>query len=225
MPTVDEVLRDEDRYNSLVRIVLATPIDFMVQLDDSGIDFETISSYELFLMFFMGLRKEDPSLIFGSLDLNKFELDVNRENGMVILKDRENGIIIDRGIHDMICRALREINRLEKDFRKPANEEAKKYMLQRARMKMRRARKQRDSELEDLIVALVNTEQFKYDFDGAKNLTIYQFNRCVHQIIKKINFDNTMIGCYAGTVDIKKIDQNNLNWLTSKTGGNNNENW
>ena len=67
-----------------------------------------------------------------------------------------------------------------------------------------------------MIVALVNTEQFKYDFDGVRDLTIYQFNESARQIIKKIDYDNRMRGVYAGTVDIKDLSQDDLNWLTHK---------
>ena len=90
-------------------------------------------------------------------------------------------------------------------------------MIERARLKQRRAaRRKRESQLEDLIVAMVNTEQYKYGYEGTLNLTIYQFNASVYQIVKKINYDNTMIGCYAGTVNIKELNQSDLNWLSSK---------
>lgn len=217
VPTVGQILADEDAYFSIVTTVTATPSDFMVQLDDIGIDFSSISSFELFLLLFRSLQESDTSLVFGDLDLSKFKPAINDQNGMVVLLDSENGIVIDRAIHDQICRALREINHLEKNDRKPANEEAKKYMIERARLKQRRAaRRERESQLEDLIVAMVNTEQYKYGYEGTLNLTIYQFNASVYQIVKKINYDNTMIGCYAGTVNIKELNQSDLNWLSSK---------
>lgn len=84
-------------------------------------------------------------------------------------------------------------------------------------MKMRR-RKNRveDSQLEDLIVAMVNTEQFHYGFEDVLDLTIYQFNESVQQVIKKIDFDNKMHGIYAGTISAKDLNQNDLNWLSHK---------
>lgn len=84
-------------------------------------------------------------------------------------------------------------------------------------MKMRR-RKNRveDSQLEDIIVAMVNTEQFHYGFEDVLDLTIYQFNESVQQVIKKIDFDNKMHGIYAGTISAKDLNQNDLNWLSHK---------
>lgn len=217
IPTVGQIIDDESAYYGLITAITATPADFMVQLDDAGIDFATINEYELFLLIFSELKTKDTSLVFGYLDLSKFETAIDQKNGNIVLIDQENNIVIDRAIHDQICRVIRKINHLEKNDRKPANEEAKKYMIERARIKQRRAaRRPYKSQLEDLIVALVNTEQYKYGYEETLDLTIYQFNASVYQIVKKINYDNTMIGCYAGTINAKELSQDQLNWLTSK---------
>ena len=44
IPTVGQVLDNEDSYYNLVSAITAMPIDFMVQLDDLGIDFTTINA-------------------------------------------------------------------------------------------------------------------------------------------------------------------------------------
>lgn len=217
VPTVGQILDNEELYYGLLSAIIATPSDYMVQLDDAGIDFSEISSFELFLLLFSGLREADTSLFFKDLDLSGFRMTVNSQNGNIVLRDDESGAVIDRAIHDKICWALRKINHIESRNKRPGNAEAKKYMLERARIKMRRnARRPKESQLEGLIIALVNTEQFKYDYAGTRDLSIYQFNASAHQIIKKINYDNTMIGCYAGTVDIKKLSQDELTWLPLK---------
>lgn len=60
---------------------------------------------------------------------------------------------------------------------------------------------------------MVNTEQFSYDFEGVRNMTIYQFNESVQQVVKKINFDNRMHGIYSGTVSAKDLSETDLNWM------------
>ena len=90
-------------------------------------------------------------------------------------------------------------------------------MIERARKKMNRNRRRtHSSQLEDLIVAMVNTEQYKYDFAGTLELSIYQFNESVRQITHKINYSNIMFGIYSGTVNPKDINQEELNWLKHK---------
>ena len=217
VPDVGEILKCEDEYYSMVSLFTAMPVDYMVQLDDAGIDFTAINEWQMFLLFFNGLKSRDTHMVLGNLDLKKFEIGVNEQNGHVVLVDTENDIRIDRSIHGMIADALRKIHHLEKNRRKPANGDAKKYMLERARKKLkRRQNRVEDSQLESLIIAMVNTEQFKYDFEGTRELSIYQFNESVRQIIKKVDYDNRMYGIYAGTVNAKDLNPDDLNWLIHK---------
>lgn len=217
IPTVGEVLDNEDDYYTMVTMLTAMPIDMMVQLDDIGVDFTAINEYELFLLLFNALKDKDTSLIFGELDLKPFKSVVNPQNDTIVLRNKETGVVIDRGIQGQIASALRKIHNLKRNNRKPANQEAREYMLQRARDKMRRRnRRINDSQLEELIVAMVNTEQFHYGFEGTRELSIYQFNESVRQVIKKIDYDNRMHGVYAGTVNAKELSQDDLNWLTHK---------
>ena len=214
IPTVGDILGDEDKYYSMVTSLTSMPIDLMCELDDAGIDYTAINEYELFLILFSSLRQMDTSLIFGDLDLSKFILTESEQNGRPILYDVENGIRIDRAIQGQISATLRKIHHLEKNNRRPANDEAKEYMLKRAREKAKRKKNKKDfSQLESLIIAMVNTEQYKYDFEGTLNLTIYQFNESVRQIIKKIDYEHRMAGIYAGTIDPKGMRQDDLNWL------------
>lgn len=217
IPTVGEILDCEDEYYSLVSMLTAMPIDMMVQLSDAGIDFTEINEWDLFLLFFTTLKERDTSLIFGDLDLQKFHMAYNDKNKTAFIVDKETGVRIDRAIHGQIASTLRKIHHLEKNIRKPANGEAKEYMIRRAREKMMRQKKRvSDSQLEGLIVALVNTEQFHYGFEGTRELSIYQFNESVRQVIKKIDFDNKMHGIYAGTISTKDLSQDDLNWLSHK---------
>lgn len=217
IPTVGEILECEDEYYQQVHLLTAMPIDLMVHLDDIGIDFAEINEYELFLILFYVLRDSDMSMVFGDLDLSKFEFIENKENGLVVLKDEESGIVIDKAIHGKIADTLRKMHHLKKDVRKPGNDEAKKWMIERARKKMMRNKnKVEDSQIEELIVALVNTEQFKYKFNEVLGLTIYQFNESVSQIINKIDYDNKMRGVYAGTISAKDLSQKDFNWLSHK---------
>lgn len=87
-------------------------------------------------------------------------------------------------------------------------------MLERAKTKARRNKnKKQDSQIEPLIVAMVNTHEFKYNYDQVKSLSIYQFNESVQQIIHKVDFNNKMLGVYTGNLDTKKLKQDELNWL------------
>lgn len=214
IPTIGDVIKDEDSYYGLVHTLTAMPIDFLIQLDDVGIDFTKINEWDLFLMLFPSISQQDTSLIFGDLDLSKFVMTANEETGQIVLVNQDDNIVIDRRTMQQAASILRKINHLEADRRKPGNEEARRYLIERARIKAKRAKnRKRESQIESLIVALVNTEQYKYNFESTLALSIYQFNESARQIIKKIDYDNRMRGVYAGTINPKELSQQDLNWL------------
>lgn len=216
LPEVGDVLDNEEDYYVCVSLLTGMPIDFMVQLDDIGVDFSEINDYDLFLILFHTIQSMDTSLLFGNLDLKKFEYGKNTDTGMSVVYDEEDDIVIDRVVQTKIANTLRKIHHLEKDNRKPGNKEAKEYLLERARKKQKRHKRNKDSQLSQLIIAMVNTEQFKYNFETVRNLTIYQFNESVRQVQHKVDYDNRMHGIYAGTIDPKSISQDDLNWLIHK---------
>lgn len=219
IPTVGEILEDEQRYYSLVSSLTATPFQYMVQLDDMGIDFTTITDYDLFMMLFPSFVRDDVSILFGDIDLSDINIYENTQNDTLILHSVKNNITIDELVYTQIVEHLRNINGLKKDSRKPGNNEAKEFRVNLERKKQKRnANKPYEPYLEKLVVALVNRPEFKYNYEQVENLTIYQFNKSFEQIQTSITFDNTMIGVYAGTVDTSKLkDRSCLSWIPTKT--------
>lgn len=190
----------------------------MVQLDDAGIDFTTISDFELFMMLFPAYANDDISILFGDLDLSDMGIYVNKQNGNRVIYSPQNDLIIDEATYLNMAQIVRKINLLMRVNKKAGNDEAKKYLIEKNRKKQKRlARKNPESELEKLIIALVNQKDFKYNYEQVMDLPIYNFYQSFKQIQTNINFENTMRGIYAGTLDSKKItDKSCLSWIPSK---------
>ena len=218
IPTVGQVLDNEEEYYSILYSITATPMDLMLELDEAGIDFEKIDDYELFLRQLPAFANSDMSLFFENIDFSKFVIGKNEESKEFVLIDTENDIIIDRGVFMQITDALRRIHHLKKNIRKPKNIEAKEYMLERAREKRKRAKRRRfrDSEIEPYIISLVNAPEFKYNYEEIRNLTIYQFNESLYQILHRVKYDKRMIGVMAGTIDTKNTPSEELTWVKTK---------
>lgn len=82
-PTLDEICTYGEReYYAMVYMLTATPQSLKWQLWDAlGVDYTTISPYELFYKILHNLfSKEQTSILFGSLDLTKYEI-VKDEKG------------------------------------------------------------------------------------------------------------------------------------------------
>ena len=221
IPTVGEILEDEQAYYSIISSLTASPRQYMVQLADMGIeDWTQISDYELFMLLFPMFAKSDLSIIFGDMNTKDYDVYMDNSNDTKILYSPINGIDykIDEFIYTQITDMLRKINNIEKVKTKPGNDEARRYLLEKERKRQKRnANKPYEPYLEKLVVALVNRPEFKYNYEETMNLSIYKFNQSFKQIQTSITFDNTMIGVYAGTVDTTKLqDKSCLSWILTK---------
>ena len=219
IPTVGEILDNQDLYFNLVSIFTSTPFQYMVQLDDIHIDYTTITDYQMFLIFFPLYVGEDMSILFGDIDTSNFGIYTNQQNDTTVIYNPTNDVIIDELVYNNIANTLRRVNLIKKVMSKPANENARKYLIKKERKRLKRLARERkkkgndDSEFEKYIVALVNNKDFKYNYEEVENLSIYKFYQSLRQIQTNINFNNIMRGVYAGTVDASKIDKSSLSWI------------
>lgn len=218
VPTVDEIFDFGDqKYYSIVQTLVATPFDLMVELDDIGIDYETITDYQLFILMMesIAVNEDDTSILFGDLNLKGFQEAVNPQNGEKVLWSKDNDIVIDQMIALEICNAIRKIHFWEAPIGRAGNAEAKRYLIERNRKKKKRlAKKPYKSFLESMIISLVNTEEFPYNYETVMELSVYKLNASWRQIQKKKHWEQTMNGVYFGTVDTTKINLEKINWLS-----------
>ena len=270
IPTVGEILDDENGYYGITSSLTASPFQYMVQLDDMGIDYTTINEWDLFRMLMIrysqhelmckvqikelemrisnySSKNDDYVKDYKQLQLLKDMLNDQEESFNLVLNDfhltgeidnrifgfneyRNNNsdevvlynpatkVEINQLVYNDLAETIRKINLFEKVKSKPGNESARKYLLEKERKKQKRnAKKPKEPYLENLVVALVNTSEFPYNYESCMDLSIYKFNQSLKQIQHKIAFDNTMVGVYAGTVDTSKmINKDVLSWISSK---------
>lgn len=220
IPTVGEILENESTYFSLVSIMTSTPFQYMVQLDDLGIDYTKITDYQMFRLLFPLYAQQDTSIIFGNLDLKDIAIYHDNSTDLDVLYSPTSDIKIDELVYFNMAKTMRQVNCIKYERKKPKGENTKKYLLEKERRhlknleRMRKHKEFEQSEFEKLIVALVNNEKFKYNYESIKTLSIYNFYQSFQQIQHEINFNNVMRGVYAGTIDTSKLqDRSVLSWV------------
>lgn len=217
VPSVNEIFGfGELKYYSMVQRLVSKPFDLMVELDDIGIDYETVTDYQLFMLMIESLaNEEDTSILFGDLDLRKFNEADNTKSGELVLWNEQDDIIIDRMIALEICNAIRKIHFWKETTDHAGNAEAKSFLIQRNRIKKKRlSQKAYTPFLEQIVISLVNTEEFPYDYESVMDVSIYKLNASWKQIQKKKHWEQTMNGVFFGTVDMKKINLEKISWLS-----------
>lgn len=217
--TLEEIFEfGEQQYYEDISLFLATPWDYMWSLHESGIDYEDITNFELFLGLVTNFTEEDARFLFGdTLPLHRMKPAQNVETNEIVLIDPEDQEVqFNARSLTVLAALIRKIHYIQYERHIAGNKEAKAYFLERARKKARRAkRKQRyESTLEPLIISLVNAPEFPYNYETCKNVTIYQFMASLAKIPQRLSWNFVMHGVHVGMIDSKNIDWDKLNWLT-----------
>lgn len=218
IPLLQEIKEfgDEEYLNAVYQFC-STPSDFKLVLHDAGMNYGEIDDYEFFLMIYRQFSERDKQglrLVFGDFDITKFELseEPNPITGEYYLALDDK--IFDKAVYLRVVDILRQTHNFARRADKPGNEHTYEYTIEKERRRLKYQRKEKkEDRFFPLIVALVNTAEFKYDYTSVWSLNIYQFYQSVKQIQKNKDFNYVMQGIYGGTVDSKKINMDKIHWL------------
>lgn len=212
----------EKDYYSMIYQFTATPQSMKVQLWDMGIDYTTITDWELFYSILYKLySKEKTFIIFGELDFSKFKLMQRKDDNSVYLyqsiecNDNSKDIIIDEFTYNIITDYLRQTHGIFKDERIPGNESTKMILIEDDREELKRNKnKEYHSQLKNFISAMINCEGFKYNHTEVWNMKIGAFMDSVKRIAKIKNADLLLQSGYSGFgINLKEISNKQLDWL------------
>ncbi len=215
-PTVGDIIEfGEQRYYAVVHSLTCIPSDMKSQLFDSGIDYEQITDFELFCMLTRGLTQEDTKLLLGDLDLSKFEVCINTQNGLRLLYDRQNDIKIDELIYYKIVSYIRKLHNIKPKVEKAKNKTTKKILIDmdRQRLEQKKKDKKITSTLKPLVSAMMRYPGFKYKSYELKQCSLYEFMDTVMGANIYVSSTALLKGIYGGMVDSSKIDKTQLDWM------------
>lgn len=218
-PTLGEICDyGEQEYYSMVYQLTYTPQSMKVQLWDMGKDYTTITPWELFYSILYKLfPQEKTSILFGDLDLTKFELMEKGEDGSIVLLQfiDDEPVIIDEFTYNVIVDYLRAVHNIVKDEKRPANETTKMILIEDEREEQKLNKmKEYHSQLLNLISSMINCEGFKYNHSNVWDMKINAFMDSVKRINKIKNADLLLQSGYSGFgINLKEVDKKQLDWL------------
>lgn len=207
----------ERDYYSMIYNFTATPQSLKVQLWDMGVDYTTLTPYELFYrMIYLIYPQEKTSILFGNLDFSKFELCSRQDNSIFLKQVIDNEpVIIDEYTYNMIMDYICKAHFIERDLKRPANNSTKMILIEDAREEIERNKNNEyHSLLKNLISSMVNVEGFKYNHAQIWDMKINAFMDSVKRIGKIKNADLLLQSGYSGFgVNLKDIDKKQLDWI------------
>lgn len=212
-PTVRDIAEfGEKEFFSVVHTITAIPSDMKANLDDMGLDWVEVEDFELFMMLAQTLTPDKTSILFGDLDFSKLRPFRNNQNGDIVLADSESGLIIDKMIYLLIVGYLRKAFNITPKIEKPANKRTRRVLIEEDRKK-REINK--DKPFKSFLLPLISSVKVKqgYTKDYVLNMGYVEFMNDLARLQVIHNADHLLSACYAGTIDMKKINKAELNWM------------
>lgn len=213
-PTIDEIVaHGESSYFSTVYTVCAIPSDMKSQLWDMNIDWCKISDFELFMMLAPTLTPDRTGIIFGDLDFSKLRPYPHPHNeGDVVLADKEAGVLIDELIYMRIVDYLRKLHNITPKPERAKGKRAKEAMIEEDR---RRLEYNKNKPFKSYLLPLISSVKVKqgYTKEYVRNMGLAEFFDDVARLQIINSADHLLSAVYAGTIDMKKISKDELNWM------------
>lgn len=250
-PTVQEVFDiDEDTdgiyseqiYYSWVNIFICDPYDYMVYLDDLKIDYETVDSFDVFIILYQDMlskylalneneetNKEELNKSFvnnGYFSAFKFFLGIN--NGFRVLSDENNEkvlayweadeLLMNRKMYNYVSEFVKQINGITEGQRiNPEDGFAKQILIEDERARLKKLAKNPtenadNDRLGNMLSAITWGGNGGITPFNRNNLHMYDLIDGIRGTDKVFNYNHTMTGLYSGCVDKDKIDMQKVSW-------------
>ena len=213
-PTIRQIAEFGERdFFSMLHTLCSIPSDLKSQLWDMGIDWMKIQDFDLFIMLLQTLTPDRTKLLFGDLDFTKLK-PYNHPNveGEIILADKESGVLIDKMIHYRIVSYLRKAFNITPKVERAKNEMTKRILIEEDRRKIEQ---NKNKPFKSFLLPLISSVKTKqgYTKDYVLNMGYFEFFDELNRLQVINNADHLLYGMYHGTVDMKKINKSELNWL------------
>ena len=212
-PNIGQIMEyGERKYYQMVHTITAIPSDMKYQLHKMNIDYEALEDFQLFQMLAPTLSQESTSILFGDMDFTKLKVIRNPQNGLIVLADKESGVVIDQLIYERIANYLRSVHGLKKKVEKAKNAMTKRVLIEEDR---RNIELNKNKPYKSFLTPLVSAVKVRmgYTKDYVRNMGIYEFTDDIARLQIINNADALLRGMYSGMIDTKKIDKKSLNWM------------
>lgn len=225
-PTILEIIEyGETKFWSLVAKLCANPTSVRLQLWDIGIDWNTLSEFQLFMLLSRSFTVDETRIIFGDLDLSKFKpIEIEGKTVLVNMDNPKN--IMDEDTYRIMIKYLRTMFDFHPKTERAADKWTKDALIQgdryeiinRQKMADLNPRKTDESPFLPLISFCLTHPGFKYRKDELGKVGLFEFMESLKRIQNTESVLALMNGMYSGFIDTSGIDASkDLNLLKDLT--------
>lgn len=212
-PTIGDIIEYGEReYFSMINTITAIPSEMKASLWDSGLDWNKVEDFQLFMMLAQSLPQDQTKIILGEIDLHRMKIVENPQNGEPVLKDPVTGAVIDELAYKTMSAYLCKLHNLTKKVEKAGNKFTKQVLIDEDRQKREYSAKQPYKSFLMPLVSSIKVRQ-GYTKEYVRNMGLYEFFDDVNRAQIIVNTDALLSGAYSGMMDTSKINKSQFNWM------------
>ena len=234
-PTIGDIVKiGEGKFYDTLSIFTANTTQYKVFLWEMNIDWNTFSDFQLFVMMYQKANPEVVRLLFGELDLLKFQpfirmkdgsppsddisLDNLGDNAEIVLWDDDDQIAINYDVWNHMSQYFKFVFNIFPEEKITSSPMLKQMYIDRDKRNMERKKESNaDSSagigLQSVISACVNHPGFKYKLQELRDVGIFEFYDSVNRLQIYEQSVSLMRGMYSGFVDGSKLKPEDYNFM------------
>lgn len=220
-PTIGDIIKlGQDRFFTMLNIFVTNPTANRLPLWTAGIDWNTISDFQLFCTFYKSIDFEASKLLFGDLDWTEFELYSKQypdsEEQEVVLVNMEKNIEVNEDVYEHIHQYLQKMFNMKPEVELTDDQILKEWWIRKDTIALQQKQKKNEKELyslKSMISACVNHPGFKYKKNELREVGVCEFYDSVQRLQIYEQATACMKGLYSGFVDSSKIKPEAYNFM------------
>ena len=221
-PTIGKIIEvGEKVFYQTLNVFCTNTTANRLMLWEAGIDWNTISDFELFTMLINTINPDVASIFFGDLDFSKFErVGKNIEDrSVMVLYNPEDDIEIDEQVYHHICQYMRAIFNYYPEEKLTKNETLKKWYIDKDRRERDNEKekkdngKERSSTLQSQVSSYINHPGTKYKLRELKEVGVCEFFDSLQRLQIYESATALLKGAYSGFVSLKGVNPDDYNFM------------
>lgn len=136
----------------------------------------------------------------------------------MVLMRLSDQAVFDEEVYNQFIPYLREMIGFHHKNKSKPSKTAAKWLIESDRKERKRLAKEpkkEDSMIFDIVISLVNTEEFSYTYETVYELTLYQLMKSFTQIQGKKQAVAMLQGSMSGFVDMSNVPNLDMTWVYS----------
>ncbi len=218
-PSIGDIINvGQTSFFETLSVFVTNPTQNRLPLWEAGIDWNTLTDFQLFCILYKTINPQISHLLFGDLDWDDFEICTKRfddeEEGEMVLASREQHIEVNENVYNHIHQYLQTMFNIHPEDELTDGQMMKELWIHKDKVEREQKAKKKtkdEQSLKSLISACVNHPGFKYKLNELREVNVAEFYDSVARLQIYETSTACLKGLYSGFVDGSKIDPENYN--------------